>query len=183
VKETADLIKSRQRNFGNLTRKDARREVEIEKSLEQLSYWLDDLIRIPGLGWRFGLDALVGLIPGFGDAATTIASFYILVAAIRYRVPKITILRMALNLAIDYAIGSIPFVGDAFDFVWKANKMNMNLLRQRATVSAAEAKQASFSDWLFVGAIILFLIVILIGSIVLTVIVLQTIWRLFSGTV
>ena len=54
------------------------RSVEVDESLERLSWLMDDLIKIPGLGWRFGLDALIGLIPGFGDTATSIASFYIL---------------------------------------------------------------------------------------------------------
>ena len=75
-----------------------RRAVEIENSLDQISKWMDGLFRIPGVGWRFGLDALVGLIPGVGDTATTLVSFYILAAGVRYRVPKITLLRMAANL-------------------------------------------------------------------------------------
>ena len=70
------------------------RAVEVEQSLERLGWLLDDLFRIPGLGWRVGLDALVGLIPGVGDTATTLASLYILTSAVRYRVPKVTLLRM-----------------------------------------------------------------------------------------
>ena len=111
-------------------------KVEIEQSLDQLSRWMDGLFRIPGIGWRFGLDALVCLIPGVGDTATSLVSFYILAAGVRYRVPKVTLLRMGLNIAIDYVIGSIPVVGDIFDFAWKSNEMNVALLRKRATVSA-----------------------------------------------
>src|SRR6185503_18363472 len=125
------------------------RSVKIEDSLERLSWLMDDLIRVPGLGWRFGLDAIVGLIPGFGDTATSLASFYILVSAVRYRVPKVTLLRMGLNLGIDYLLGSLPLVGDLFDAWWKSNHMNLDLLRERATVSAEEARQGSMSDWLF----------------------------------
>ena len=95
--------------------------VEVEKGLERLSYLLDGLFRVPGTHWRFGLDALVGLIPGVGDAATSLASFYILAAGVRYRVPKDTLLRMGINIAIDYLIGVIPVVGDMFDFAWKSN--------------------------------------------------------------
>ncbi len=115
---------------------------------------MDDLIRVPVLGWRFGLDALVGLIPGVGDTATSLASFYILVNAVRYGVPKITLLRMGLNIAIDYVVGSIPFVGDFLDAWWKSNRRNLELLKKRATVSAEEARAGSASDWLFVGGII-----------------------------
>ena len=111
--------------------------VEVEKGLERLSYLLDDLFRIPGTHWRFGLDALVGLIPGVGDAATSLASFYILAAGVRYRVPKVTLLRMGINIAIDYLIGIIPVIGDMFDFAWKSNDINIELIRKRATVSSA----------------------------------------------
>jgi hypothetical protein len=167
-------------SFAQLSKRDQRREVKIEESLEQLSYWLDDAIRIPGLGWRFGLDAIAGFIPGLGDMATTITSFYILAAAVRYRVPKITILRMALNIAIDYLVGTVPFVGDLFDFAWKSNKMNMNLLRTRATVSASEAKNAQASDWLFVGGIMIVLLLIFIGTLVLGLLLLAAFWQLIS---
>src|SRR5512134_2020723 len=87
------------------------RTIEIEESLDRLGWVLDDLFRIPVLGWRIGLDAIVGLIPGVGDTATTIASLYVLGSAVRYRVPKVTLLRMGLNLGIDYALGSLPLVG------------------------------------------------------------------------
>lgn len=143
----------------------ARRKVEVEESLDQLSRWMDGLFRIPGTGWRFGLDALVGLIPGVGDTASSLVSFYILAAGVRYRVPKVTLLRMGLNIGIDYLAGAVPVFGDLFDFVWKSNQKNVELLRQRATVSAEEAKEGRTSDWLFVGIIILILLGLLIGSI------------------
>jgi hypothetical protein len=143
---------------------DQRRSVTIEDSLERLSWLMDDLIRVPGLGWRFGLDAIVGLIPGFGDTATSLVSFYILVAAVRYRVPKVTLLRMGMNIGIDYLVGSLPLVGDLFDAWWKSNQMNVELLRKRATVSASEARQGTLSDWLFVGLIILLLAGLVIGA-------------------
>ena len=133
------------------------RSVKIDDSLQRLGWLMDDLIRVPGLGWRFGLDAIVGLIPGFGDTATSLVSFYILVAAVRYRVPKVTLLRMGMNIGIDYVVGSFPLVGDLFDAWWKSNQRNVALLGQRATVSASEARQGKLSDWLFVGLIILLL--------------------------
>jgi hypothetical protein len=135
-----------------------------DKSLERLGWLMDDLFRIPVLGWRFGLDAIIGLIPALGDTTTSLVSFYILASAVRYRVPKITLLRMGLNIAIDYAVGSFPVVGDLFDAFWKSNQMNVELLKQRAQVSHSEAKEGRTSDWLFVGAIILGLIGLLIGS-------------------
>lgn len=142
--------------------------VKIDDSLKRLSWLMDDLIRIPGLGWRFGLDALAGLIPGFGDTATSLASFYILASAVRYGVPKITLLRMGINIGIDYAMGSLPLVGDLFDAWWKSNHKNLDLLARRATVSADEARKGKFSDWLFVGVIILLLAALAIGAAVLS---------------
>lgn len=157
-----------------------KRVVEIEESLDQISRWMDGLFRIPGVGWRFGLDALVGLIPGVGDTATSLVSFYILAAGVRYKVPKVTLLRMGLNIGIDYLLGSIPFVGDLFDFAWKANQMNVALLRERATVSKEEAREGKLSDWLFVAAIILVLLVLLFGSIALSIYLISLIVRQFS---
>ena len=136
----------------------------VEHGLERLGWIMDDLFRVPVLGWRFGLDAIVGLIPGFGDTATSLVSFYILAAAVRYRVPKVTLLRMGLNIGIDYLGGALPVVGDLFDAWWKSNQMNLELLRKRATVSAAEARKGTLSDWLFVGLIILLLAGLAIGA-------------------
>lgn len=140
------------------------RAIEIEQNLDQLSRWMDGLFRIPGVGWRFGLDALVGLIPGIGDTASSLVSFYILAAAVRYRVPKITLLRMGFNIGLDYVFGSVPVVGDLFDAWWKSNQKNVELIRERATVSAEEARKGRLSDWLFVGLVILVLIALLVGS-------------------
>ena len=149
------------------------RQVEIEESLDQISRWMDGLFRIPGVGWRFGLDAIVGLIPGIGDTATTLVSFYILAAAVRYRVPKITLLRMGLNIGIDYLFGSVPIIGDIFDAFWKSNQMNVELLRKRATVTAKEARSGRTSDWLFLGFIILLLLALLFSSIALTIMIVR----------
>ena len=154
--------------------------VEIEEGLENLSRYLDGLFRIPGTGWRFGLDALIGLVPNVGDTLTSFASFYILVAGVRYGVPKITLLRMAFNIGLDYVVGTIPFIGDAFDFVWKANKQNMELIRARATGKDV----ATTSDYVFVFAIIGGLILILISSILISLYIIGSILReLFTGNI
>ena len=138
------------------------KQVEIEKGLDDLAFYLDDLFRIPGVGWRFGLDAIIGLIPNVGDTLTSFASFYVLVAGVRYGVPKITLLRMAFNIGIDYVIGSIPVIGDAFDFFWKSNKQNMDLIRTRA----AGLGHGTTGDYIFVFVLIALLVILLVGSIV-----------------
>jgi hypothetical protein len=150
------------------------KQVKVEKSLDELSYYLDGLFRVPGTGWRFGLDSLIGLIPNVGDTLTVLPSFYILVAGVRYGVPKITLLRMAFNIGLDYVVGMIPFVGDAFDFVWKANQQNMNLIRERA----AGRGKGTTSDYVFVFGLMGLLLAILVGSIAVSVFLL---WWLFSS--
>ena len=125
---------------------------------------MDDMFRVPVLGWRFGLDALIGLVPGLGDTSTALVSFYILAAAVRYRVPKITMLRMGLNIGIDYVFGALPVVGDFADAWWKSNRKNLELLQKRATVTAEEARSGKMSDWIFVGGIIVGLAALAIAS-------------------
>jgi len=133
---------------------------------------------VPILGWRFGLDALVGLIPGIGDTSTALASFYILASAVRHGVPKITLLRMGLNIGIDYLLGSLPVLGDLADAWWKSNQKNIALLRKRATVSAEEARAGSMSDWIFVGGIIVGLTALAIASAVVSIYLLS---KLLTG--
>src|SRR6266480_1443597 len=138
--------------------------VQVERELEVLSQIMDNQFRLPVLGWRFGLNAIIDLIPEFGDIATTIVALYILVSAVRYRVPKITLLRMGLNIGIYFVVGAIPFAGYLFSVWWKPNIRNLNLLRGRATVSAEEARRGRTSDWLFVAVIIGALLALLFAS-------------------
>jgi NAD/NADP transhydrogenase beta subunit len=154
-----------------------RKKVEIEQGLETLSRYLDGLFRIPGTGWRFGLDGVVGLIPNYGDIATSLVSFYILIAGVRYGVPKITLLRMAINIALDYGIGAIPFIGDLFDFFYKSNQRNMQLIRERATGQG----KGTASDWIFVFIIIALLIAILAASVVISLAILVLIASYLGG--
>lgn len=151
-----------------ISSKQERRQIEIEESLETLSTYLDGLFRVPGVGWKFGLDALIGLVPNVGDITTSLLSFYILVAGVRYGVPKITLVRMAFNVGLDYLVGTIPFIGDAFDFFWKSNKQNMDLIRTRGKGRGT----GTTSDWLFVIFIIVFLIALLVGSILVSLFIL-----------
>src|SRR3954464_1162661 len=146
--------------------------IQIERELEVVSQLMDNQFRIPILGWRFGFNAIIDLIPQFGDIATTLVALYVLVAAVRYRVPKVTLLRMGVNIAIYFVVGLLPIAGDLFAIWWKPNIRNLNLLRKRATVSAADAKQARLSDWLFVGGIVAGLITLLFGSMALLI----TVW-------
>jgi hypothetical protein len=96
--------------------------------LRQLAYLLDDRFRIPGTKYRIGLDGLVGLVPGVGDAVTTLISLYIVLEARRLGLPVSKLGRMGLNVGLDAVLGAVPLVGDLFDVAWKANRRNVALL-------------------------------------------------------
>lgn len=98
------------------------------KRIRLLSRLLDEQFRIPGTTYRVGLDGLLGLIPGVGDAAGALLSAYIVYEAIRLGVPSTVLLRMLANIGIDTVGGAIPVVGDIFDMAWKTNKKNAALL-------------------------------------------------------
>ena len=116
--------------FGNTTQKPWSPQDEARlKRVRLLSRLLDEQFRIPGTTQRIGLDGLLGLIPGVGDAAGALLSTYILYEAIRLGAPKTVLLRMVANIGIDTVVGAIPVVGDIFDIVWKANKKNAALLQ------------------------------------------------------
>ena len=89
---------------------------------------LDDAIRVPGTDIRFGIDPLVGLVPGLGDLLGGAASAYIILEAARAGAPTSVLARMALNVGVDTIVGGLPVVGDLFDFAWKSNARNVKLL-------------------------------------------------------
>lgn len=97
-------------------------------ALRQFGRLMDDAFQIPGTNKRVGLDATVGLIPGVGDVITALLSSWILVGALRYRVPPLTIARMIGNILIDILIGLIPIGGDLFDLFFKQNKKNVEMV-------------------------------------------------------
>jgi hypothetical protein len=133
------------------------------ESLDRVARILDDFIRIPFLNIRIGLDPILGLVPWAGDTLAALFSLYLIGSAIQYRAPKVVILRMAMNVAFDYLLGIIPFVGDASDFFVKSNRWNMNLLRRYAQ----ERRRPSLSDYLFVTAVIGALVLLIAGGIAL----------------
>jgi hypothetical protein len=98
--------------------------------MEVLARLLDDRFRIPGTSIRFGLDGLIGLVPGLGDVATTAASLYLVYRARALGMPKPVLARMIVNILADTAVGAIPLLGDIFDIAFKANRRNFDLLRR-----------------------------------------------------
>jgi hypothetical protein len=120
-----------------------------DDNLDLLSHVLDDWFRIPGTSIRFGIDGIVGLIPGVGDLLGGLASTIIVVAAWFRGVPTVTVARMVANVAIEVFVGAIPFLGDVFDIAWKANRRNYKLL----SGSLAATPRNTAGDWLFFAAI------------------------------
>lgn len=98
--------------------------------LDALATLLDTAFILPGTNVRFGFDALIGLVPGIGDAITTAISLYIVREARQLGAPGHLILRMLANVALDGFVGAVPLVGDAFDVLWRANRRNVRLLRE-----------------------------------------------------
>lgn len=96
--------------------------------LARWAHWLDDAVRVPVVGVRIGVDALVGLIPVAGDFAGLLLSSALVAEAIRLRAPPRLLLRMGLNLGLDFAVGLIPVLGDVADVAWRANRRNRRLL-------------------------------------------------------
>jgi hypothetical protein len=126
---------------------EARRPAEAgdDADLEFLAGMLDDRFRIPGTNIRFGLDALIGLIPGVGDAVSGVLSSYLIWRAHQLGASKLTLLRMAGNVAIDSAIGVVPIFGDLFDWRFRSNRRNLELLRrQRLTSPGSGIRRAAF---------------------------------------
>jgi len=98
--------------------------------LDVLANLLDTAFILPGTNVRFGFDALIGLVPGIGDAITTAISLYIVLEARQLGAPAHLILRMLANVVVDGFVGAVPLVGDAFDLLWRANRRNVWLLRE-----------------------------------------------------
>src|SRR5271156_135500 len=113
------------------------------ENLDILAHLLDDCFRIPGTQIHFGLDGIIGLVPAIGDVLAGLASCILIFAAWVRGVPYVTLARMAVNLAIDVVVGAIPFLGDAFDIAWKANRRNYKLL----TRHLAEPRKHTWRDW------------------------------------
>ncbi len=134
-----------------------------DENLDHLSHLLDDFIHVPGTPIRFGLDGIVGFIPGVGDILGGLASTIIIIAAWVRGVPKVTIARMVANVAIETAVGSVPVVGNLFDIGWRANRRNYKLLEG----SIHEPEKHSASSWLFFAGVCVVLVGLMMVPLVL----------------
>jgi hypothetical protein len=96
--------------------------------LRRLAWVIDAIARVPGTRFRFGLNSIIGLAPGAGDAALTLISLYIVYEAMRLGLPRAKIVRMLGNVAVEAAFGAVPLLGDLLDMVWKANLRNVDII-------------------------------------------------------
>jgi hypothetical protein len=133
-------------------------------ALRKWSVLLDSAFRVPGTRLTFGLDPIIGLIPGLGDLTTPFFAAILLLHAVRLRIPKVVQVRMLINAIVDLAVGLIPLVGDFFDFGLKANVRNLALLERYAQPGA----KARRGDWIFVLAVIGALAAVAIAPFLLT---------------
>lgn len=107
----------------------SRPEVRLER-LRRFAHWMDAGLTVPFTSIRFGLDPIIGLVPGLGDAAGALLSSWILVEAVRLGASRATVARMAGNIAVDVLTGTVPVLGDLFDVAWKANLRNVALIER-----------------------------------------------------
>ena len=128
--------------------------IDHQAAVRALAKLLDTSLVVPGTNIRFGLDAILGLLPGIGDTISAAAGSYIIYAAHQVGVPKRVLARMLANLGIDTVIGSIPFAGTIFDVAYKSNVRNAALLEQ-AVIDPQAAKRGS--TWALVAVGVLFL--------------------------
>jgi hypothetical protein len=138
---------------------------------------LDQAFRVPGTKWRFGLDALLGLIPGAGDIATALMGGYGVVTAYQLGAPASIQLRMLLNLTLDAAVGTIPVLGDLFDFAFKAHVRNSRLLAGWLNQPHRTRRSSAF----VLVAVLATLLAFVVGAVWLAVIVASALFRLISG--
>jgi len=136
-------------------------------ALQRFATLMDEAVAIPGTKRRIGLDAALGLIPGVGDVIAGVLSAWIVIGALRHRVPMPKVLRMLFNILLDIIIGAVPLIGDFFDFLFEENMMNLALLMRYRDASRPPRTIAQIGGAavLVVGVILFVAVAALAGSI------------------
>ncbi|HEY9737078.1 MAG TPA: DUF4112 domain-containing protein [Trichocoleus sp.] len=137
--------------------------------LRSLSHWLDSAIAIPGTRFRFGLDPIIGLLPGGGDTAGLLFSAYIVLEAARLGASKSMLSNMAFNILLETVAGTVPVVGDIFDATWKSNVRNMRLLEEHLQLPPENRRNNRWFAFLLIGG----LIAVFIGCVFLSLMLLR----------
>ncbi|MFT6178822.1 MAG: hypothetical protein ACJAQT_002772 [Akkermansiaceae bacterium] len=140
---------------------------EIKTTISKwVAYLLDDLIKIPGTEKRIGLDPIIGLIPGFGDFATSAAGLTLLAAGAKKKVSKSVYLRMIANWTLNALVGAIPIIGDIFSFWYKSNRRNHTLLRAHLDETDGEEDENSgwFPVFILIGVVVIVFSLMLVAA-------------------
>jgi hypothetical protein len=154
-----------------------RKREGLEPLFKWIAFIMDEVIRVPGTRLRFGLDPLIGLIPGIGDTSSALVSAFALIQAVRVGVPKILLMRMALNILVNEIVGILPVVGDTFSFWFKSNARNYEIIKNHRLGPDVPRR----SDWLFVIGVLVLLVVIVCTGIAISFFILGVMVRLFFG--
>lgn len=141
---------------------DARRRL---KRLQSLAWVLDRSIPIGR--WRIGLDPILGLLPGAGDWLGAVLSLYVVYESARLGAPAHLLARMGGNILVEAVVGMVPFIGDLFDFAWKANTRNLSLIERHYHTRAQHASEprSMRQIWLMV-ALICFVVLVFVAGLV-----------------
>ena len=146
------------------------------RRLRSLAKLLDSAIAIPGTSFRFGLDPILGLIPGGGDIAGAALAGFIVLVALRDGAPAAVVWRMLANVGIDTVIGSVPILGDLFDFAYKSNMKNVDLLEAYAAQPARVEKRSRWLGIAVVAVLLLLLVTMGVASFLLA----RLVWHLLT---
>ena len=138
---------------------------------------MDSLFAVPGTKIRFGLDPILGLIPGFGDSSSAVISALLIYRGSQAGIPRIILMRMALNVLLNSLVGAIPVLGDLFSVWFKSNKLNYALYEKHLV----PGRPANRGDWIFVCGLLVVLLLVVGLIIFLSLKVLEAVWRFIFG--
>ncbi len=147
------------------------------RRLRRFSYLLDDVIRIPGTPFRFGIDPLLDVLPIGGDFLGTALSIYIVVEASRLGAPRATLVQMVSNILLDTVISTVPVLGTVVDATWKANSKNLKLLEEQLNIPQSGKR----ADWLFLTLLLGGLILAVVVMAAVSFILLRWLWGAVTG--
>lgn len=152
-------------------------QVSTVRRLRQISYLLDNVIRIPGTPYRIGIDPLLDLLPIGGDFLGTAFSLYIVLAAARLGASRATLVQMVWNIILDTVIGAVPVLGTVVDATWKANAKNVALLEEELNIP----QQRKRTDWLFLALLFGGVLLVVVAMAAISVIILRWLLGMING--
>jgi hypothetical protein len=153
------------------------RRAAVEPLFKWLATIMDNLLKLPGMKRRLGLNPVIDFIPVVGDVSAAFVSASALLYATRRGLPKILLARMALNILVNELVGAIPLVGSAFAFWFRPNQRNYNLLQQHIEAPARPSK----GDWVFVVSVIAVILLVIFGGLIVSVWILQQMLKLLGA--